>query len=242
MDKFDHEIDDILDNIDFKPITKGLGFHHSLKEQKEVKVNLKRQSESLKNEIETRMNQLNIADSQTNKPNAVNMGELAPFYTETITETKVQETNLFTESEEVAVAYEDNEASMGMRASAWLIDFTILISLMLVTFTAIIYFADLPMEFINTIMVSDDLAISFLVITTMFYIFYFSFFEKTNFSTPGKNIMGLKVKSFSSKNVSLFQSFARSILGIISLPLLGLPMLLKLHDKFTDTIVVHKSK
>ena len=36
-----------MDDFDFKPITKGLGFHHSLQEKSKIKSDLKLQAESL---------------------------------------------------------------------------------------------------------------------------------------------------------------------------------------------------
>jgi hypothetical protein len=47
MQDQDKEIDELLENFDFKPITEGLGFHHSLKETKEIKTNLAEQKRAL---------------------------------------------------------------------------------------------------------------------------------------------------------------------------------------------------
>ncbi len=233
MSDLENEIDDIIDNFDLKPITKGLGFHHSLKEKKEIQIDLKQQSKALQNELETRLSQLNLEKAEANK--AHDMGELAPFYASTDT---VKETDLnLLLGTSTSLNYQ--EASTFTRAVAWLIDCSIIVTLMLTIFSAIIYFSNIPMDVFNVVMVSENLFQSFALISAMFYIFYFSFFEKTIFSTPGKNILNIRVQSV-KENFTLTQSFMRSILGLGSILMLGLPLLLKVHDKLTDTIVVQK--
>ena len=234
----DNEIDRLIDNFELKPITKGLGFHHSIKEKNEIKIDLRKQSKALKNELELRMNQLNVQEKTPAKNKSVNMGDLAPFYQDTSLEkSKLEKTDTITFGDHEVSQIE--EASMPLRFVAWFIDVAILTTLMITIFSGIIYFAQLPMNVLNMFMVSSDILVSFVVITSLFYIFYFSFFEMTNFSTPGKNILGMKVTSI-KKRVTLMQSFSRSILAISSILLLGLPVLLKLHDKMTDTQIIKK--
>ncbi len=225
------EIDDIIDNFDLKPITDGLGFHHSIKDEKEVKINLRNQTKSLKNELETRISQLDTNKSDTK----VNMGDLAPFYADVAADTPTEETTLDLEKE---VSTIKQEASLTFRLCAWFIDITILLTTILVIFTAIIFFAELPLEFFNIFMVSDELFISFIALSFMFYNFYFSFFDKTSFSTIGKRLMNLRVVRINGQNISYIQAFLRSCLTIVSLPLLGLPLILKFQDKITDTQVI----
>ena len=74
----------------------------------------------------------------------------------------------------------------------------------------------------------------------MFYMFYFSFFDKTVFSTPGKKVLGITVQSTSGNRVKMSQSFMRAVLTLISVATLGMTSVLDLHSKLTDTRVVKK--
>lgn len=225
------EIDSLLEDFELKPITSGLGFHHSLKEKKKVEVDLKQQSQSLKNELETRIEQLDKSDIDAKN---MNMGELAPFYSETMTEEKKEELDLDIEKE---LTVTSAEAGQFLRFSAWFIDVVIIFATMLVTFTAIIYFADLPLEVISKVMISDDILLSFCTIGALFYIFYFAFLDKTLHSSLGKNMLKIRVES-NLKSLSIFQSFNRACLTVFSIPLLGLPIILRFHDSLTDTKVI----
>lgn len=235
MSSFDSEIDDLIDNFELKPITDGLGFHHSLKEKKEVTLNLKSQSDSLQNDIQKRISHLDKPEVSKNV-NSVNMGELAPFYSANLDTPIAKEINLEVREE---VSY--SEPSISIRLCAWSIDVFVLITIMMVTFTGMMYFSKLPMESLNVFMISDELFISLMLITTMFYVFYFSFLDKTSYSTVGKRLMDIKVVSTDGA-MSLTQAFFRSCFTLISIPLLGLPLILKIHDKITDTMIVESNE
>ena len=235
-ESIENEIDNLIDNFYLKPITDGLGFHHSIKDEKEIKISLKQSSKALNNEFETRLNQMNIS---TEDKTSVNMGELAPFYADT-TEVKVEPQQILElATKEIQETINEIDASLPMRFCAWFIDLSILLTTMLVTFTSIIYFSELPMEIINVFMVSDELFMSFTLLSLMFYTFYFSFFDKTSFSSVGKRVLNLKVIGIKG-NISLVQAFTRVSLTLVSVALLGLPLFLKLQDKMTDTRVVNK--
>ena len=78
MDNTENDIERLIDDFDFKPITDGLGFHHSIQNKKDVKVNLKKQSMDLQSELEQRISHMTAQKSENQS--SVNMGELAPFY------------------------------------------------------------------------------------------------------------------------------------------------------------------
>jgi len=235
MSDIEQEIDDLIENFDMKPITDGLGFHHSLQDKRNITVSLKGKKKSLAADFENRMNQLK---TETPKTTTINMGELAPFYNSQEGDQPVRELNLNqdTNTAENVMIANNYEATLGLRFGAWLLDMAVLTTLMFLLFTSIIFLAELPLEFFSIFMVSDDILISFLVITSLFYTFYFSFLDCTAYSTVGKRILGLKVKSTKGR-MNLVSSFFRSCITLISIPLLCLPIMLKLHDRLTDTIV-----
>lgn len=245
MQENDHEIDDLLENFEFKPITEGLGFHHSLKDKKEVKTNLKAQSDSLKNELKIRTEVLERQKPETPSNKPIHRGDLAPFYESTNSEIEAP-TLQMNEIEDVPIEESietSKEATLVTRSIAWLLDCSILIVSMAITIASIIYFAELPLDSLSVLMVTDEILTSFLFISLMYYLFYFLVLDKTSYSTLGKNIMGIKVihSRDDSKRVSLLQTLSRAVISILSIPLLGLPTMLDFHSKLTDTKVISKN-
>jgi uncharacterized RDD family membrane protein YckC len=229
----DFEIDNLLENSDlFKPITDGLGFHHSIKEEKEIKQDLNTKKIQLKDNLENRAKNLNMRSVNVEEK-ALNMGELAPFYQDTSSENKV-ELNL-NKKEEVLL-----EASIEKRILAWAIDLCVISTLLATCLIGVVFIADVPLAFLRENLVEIDILIASLLLSTMFYVFYFTFLEKTDFSTIGKRVLNLKVLRDDGKPISMLQSFSRSVLTLLSLLTLGLGSILKIQDKLTDSIVQEK--
>ena len=151
MNNKDQEIDDILNNIEFKPITEGLGFHHSLKEKKQIKTDLNQQAQALKNELETRVQQVTREALVEKTTNPINRGDLAPFYDESQTQIETKSIlelgNVNTIDTQIK-----SDVTLGLVFSAWILDLCVLFIAMIVTFASIIYFAELPLESLSLLM------------------------------------------------------------------------------------------
>lgn len=226
------ELDDFFEELNFKPITKGLGFHHSLKEKSDVRTSIKTRSLDLKKDFAKRQ----LESSRVSKKNLgkkeVNMGELSAFYSEP--EVNEVNINIVDEVDEAPVV------AMLSRFSAWAIDMMIILSMQLILIVAVIFTAKLPMKTFDSLMLLDGILESFTILTTMFYVFYFTFFDKTNFSSPGKNLLGLKIIGETSNKVTLAQSFMRALISLLSMTLIGLVSILGLTDSLTETKVIRK--
>jgi uncharacterized RDD family membrane protein YckC len=227
-DNFD--IDNLLDDEKiFKPLTEGLGFHHSIKEQKELKADLATKKVVLKEQLETRAKELNLRSTKTNN---ISMGELAPFYSD-----KTEEA---VEVELHSYESELEEASLVTRFGAWFVDAVIIASIITISLVSIIFIANIPLSYIRDNILNLDLILSFMSISILFYSFYFSFFDKTSFSTPGKRLLGLRVLSIKGGPITFIQAFSRVLITLASILTLGLGSILRIQDKLTDTIVVNK--
>ena len=87
-----NDIESIFDgDLDFKPLTKGLGFHHSVKDKKEVSQSLIQKSMELKSDLESRATILN---NNSNHAISTNMGDLSPFYEAKRSESTISANNL----------------------------------------------------------------------------------------------------------------------------------------------------
>ena len=227
-DNFD--IDNLLDDEKiFKPLTEGLGFHHSIKEQKEVKADLATKKVVLKEQLETRAKELNLRSTKTNN---ISMGELAPFYSD--------KTEVVAKVELHSHESDLEEASLVTRFGAWFVDAVIIASIITISLVSIIFIANIPLSYIRDNILNLDLILSFMSISILFYSFYFSFFDKTSFSTPGKRLLGIRVLSIKGGPITFIQAFSRVLITFASILTLGLGSILRIQDKLTDTIVVNK--
>lgn len=228
------DIENLLDNDQiFKPLTDGLGFHHSIKEKKEIKADLSTKSIALKEQLESRAKELNLRSIQIEKSDKISMGELAPFYNnEAQSEEPIIDIHMSEETIE--------EATMPSRFGAWLVDLVLITSIITVTLVSIVFVSQIPLSYIRYNIFDLDLIASLLSISLLFYSFYFSFFDKTTFSSPGKRMFGLKVVSIKDRPITLLQAFSRVFITLVSAITLGLGSIIKVQDKLTDTVVVKK--
>lgn len=232
MENNDFDIDKLFDDQNaFKPLTKGLGFHHSLKSEKEVSISLKKSSEMLKNDLEKRAKTLNSSVNLHNE--TLDRGDLSPFYKSD-----------FPTKEEVHPTFEQEiikgprEAVMGKRLGAWLIDAFLVTSMYLVTLILITFISSLDFK----LLLDTQVALSFLKETAplfvFYYLFYFSFFDKTEYSTIGKRALSLRVCDEKGSAITMYQAFLRSFLTLVSLATLGLFSMLDFQSKMTETKVI----
>ncbi len=235
----DIEIDNLLDKGNlFKPLTDGLGFHHSIKEKKDVAISLKQKSMDLKSDLEARAKKLNtsiqLSPSQSNIEVAAKspqmMGELSAFYAQPQTETMHVELEMNETSIETA--------SLSSRFLAYSIDLILVASMLTTTFISALLLSEIPFSFFSDNILNFDFSFLFVALASMFYVFYFSFFDRTSFSTPGKRVLGLRTKTYDQENISFVQGINRSLITLLSFLTLGLGAFLCVQDKLTDSVVV----
>lgn len=242
MNRDEIDFDKLFDeDMPFKPLSEGLGFHHEKKEETklstikarqvdvEKSLNLKIHSQKPTTPIVKKYNINN--DQPVERPN---MGDLAAFY-EPKVEAKIQ-----VEIEEGLSFESQTEASLINRFLAYLLDLSILTTVLAITFLSILISSG-----ISLIVVRENLSIEFISTTILpigmlFYVFYFSFFDKTNFSSPGKKMLNLQVVSYEGESPSMTQTFSRSIVTLFSVLSAGLLSLLDFHGKLTETKVIKK--
>lgn len=232
MENNDFDIDKLFDDQNaFKPLTKGLGFHHSLKSEKEVSVSLKKSSEMLKSDLEKRAKLLNT--SVNLQKETLDRGDLSPFYTNDLPAKEITQPI----AEEIHLIG-SKEASMEKRFAAWLIDAFLVASMYLITLSLITFVSSLDFK----MFLEPKIMLSFIKETAplfiFYYLFYFSFFDKTEYSTVGKRVFSLKVTDERGDAITMYQAFLRSFLTLVSLATLGLFSMLDFQGKMTESKVI----
>jgi hypothetical protein len=195
-----NDIEGLDIDFSFKPITKGLGFHHSKEKQNSIPSTseLQQRASALAESIETA--RANKAASESS--NLFERGELAAFYQKS---EPVQEQI----KEEIPQDFEVEftQASMIRRLGAWFTDLFMVAFLFLFT-TSIIFLSTFNnFEEVISFLIADNLYINFIPVFLFYYVFYFSFLEKTQSSTIGKSILGIKVVDESERTLALYQTF-----------------------------------
>ncbi|MCB9093394.1 MAG: RDD family protein [Halobacteriovoraceae bacterium] len=74
---------------------------------------------------------------------------------------------------------------------------------------------------------------------TFYFLTYFSLSERLDASTTGKRLLGLELVSEKTE-LNFFQTFSRSLMTLLSFPLIGLPMILGIDTFVTNTRVIQK--
>lgn len=229
------DFDDTMDDFDFKPLTKGLGFHHSLQEKTKLKTDLKLQSESLKSDLDERAKKL-LSDSSHQTMKTTHMGELSPFYEEIPTLDEIPSLKNITDKK---IEYRYFDAPMNLRLKAWVMDMGVIITMFAVTVGSLFLLVDMPFDVLAKVMISADIAPSMLLIFSLFYVFYFSTLDKTAHSTLGKNFFNIKVIGM-REDMTLLLSTFKCILSLFSIVSMGMLTVLSVPDQISKTRVVQK--
>lgn len=231
------DFDDSMDDFDFKPITKGLGFHHSLQEKSKIKTDLKMQSESLKADLDERAKKLlGEARPLKNNQNVTHMGELSPFYAEP---SNVDEIPRLRDIAEKKINFRYFDAPMGIRFKAWMIDISIVFTMFVLTICSLFVFAEMPFDILAKVMITNDLGPSMLAVFSLFYVLYFSTLDKTPHSTVGKSLCNIRVIGQHGE-LTLIQTTLKSLLGLVSVLSMGILTILSLTDQISKTRVIQK--
>lgn len=241
IEQEDIDFDKLFDQeLPFKPLTRGLGFHHEAKEEQALGT-LKARSNDLKRSLNDRASNLQKnreASPLSNK----DMGDLAPFYS-----SKPKERVEPIISSEAPAPRSANSRSTSQKSAridlrflAFSIDIAIILSALVVTFLSILISSGISLMVIRENLSVEFAAAYIMPISLLFYFFYFSFFDKTNFSSPGKKVMGIRVVSESSGEVTMSQAFLRSLVVIASAVTAGLMSALDFQGRLTDTKVIKR--
>ncbi|RLA64234.1 MAG: hypothetical protein DRQ88_05195 [Epsilonproteobacteria bacterium] len=194
----DQDLD--LDDFSFKPITKGLGFHH-------------------KKETEVR----NFRPSPRPRAYTPTQNLRTPFK-EPIKKVKEEKVLL--------------QADYRERILAFLIDLIVVLLVTSFTVFTLVYGADLNIQVLISILETHEIILFTFGIFSLYFLIYFSILDLT--STIGKSLMGLELKLENGKRPFLANSFPRALVTLLSLALLGLPLLSNFQNRLSESEIYKK--
>jgi uncharacterized RDD family membrane protein YckC len=209
-------IDDL--EFDFKPITSGLGFHHQKKTEVRPQSLDRPAAQSMAIAPKKEMN--------------VYQNDLSLFYGNQVA--------VPTQQENPAVQVEEKIlplASGSQRVLAYFLDLVFLVSILSLVLTVMARTISLDLVDAWT-MYPHEMTPLVMTLFIGFYLIYFSIFEKSAFSTLGKNILGLRVVNEENRSLSLIVLLVRAFIGLLNFVSLGLFSYFDLQNKVTGSKVI----
>ena len=239
LDEFD------LESFEIKPVTKGLGFHNSTKTKaigarpSKNNLNLKKNM-TLNKKIRSPQSQVKTPHYLQSTPQTVSdpslMSGIEALYSDRKEIKPEHKAPVKTKSKKTSL----KKAAFSTRIMAHICDLLFISLIMLLLFISFFFFAfnDLNLNSL-AVFIKDSLPFLF-VLSFLVYVSYFSLLEPVG--TIGKRLFNLGTFIYrKKKRCSIKASFLRSLISFLSLPLLGLPLILEFQDKMTNTRV-YKTK
>ena len=225
-------IDDLFDDLDFKPITSGLGFHQKNNNPKPAF------TDRVTPQAATVTQSAPSNQSLKHQPTKgeVYQNDLAAFYNNATATAPV--INQIEEQPETTEVKRFRTAARSTRFFAYLADLvfiTSLLSVVVVVMARVIHM-DIVSAWTNYPQEITPLVISLFV---GFYLMYFSIFDKYPGASIGKSLFNLKVvKKVDQKPLTFSELFFRSLVTMASFLTFGLFSYFDLQNKVTSSEVV----
>lgn len=210
----DFELDSMLD---FKPVNKGLGFHH----QQVVARPVTRPIATIRDVVRPRPNIIWDKDVVSSADLTQGLARAAKSPGTTVT------------------AKELVYAGSGQRMGAFLIDVIILVLMVAGTLSLLFASAGLEIGMVARLATRPEFLVYPLILFILFYIPYFTLFESSG-ATLGKSIIGITVQTTEGSSPSAGQILLRSMITLFSLVSAGALFLIDCQGRMTDTRVVRR--
>ena len=230
------EIDDLFDEMDFKPVTEGLGFHHeetkkSFTKSAIVPRNVSGVSIASSNQVSN----LGISNPDIQKHisnNANSREELNAFYSATKSNEidNVQKVDIVKEVVELVVA------SKLLQFVAWSIDLLLISSTVLFTTVMLAFVSGIEIQVLIKLVSMKEMLFFTGSLFIIFYLLYFTILDLA--TSPGKSLLGIYLIKEDNTNVRVINTFLRSLVTLLSMITLGLPSLIDFQGKLSDSKVV----
>ena len=221
-----------FDEVSFKPLTKGLGFH---------------KKEAQKASIGNIVNTGNTQPAPQPLPNKFKGHQVLPSKGQESLGTFYGHSNGWQNpfedtatQEEVEPQADDSreycEAPSFEKLFSFLVDLSLIMGLTFITFLSFFYFSPLKAGDVINFLSSLNFLKFFLVLFSIYYITYFSFLDLGR--SPGKLLFNLKLVDLNGGQLSFKHTFLRSIISLISFLVAFLPLIVDFHGKLSDSKLV----
>lgn len=229
--------EDFFEEFHFKPLSKGLGFHK--KEQETVRFAKRDLQVTSTNPKQVRHSSASFNSIQAKLGTTVNEAsatsiskdDLGAIYSSSPTHSAPLNLNLKKES---VTKYKT--ASKWKQFLAWFIDVTIIAVGQILMLGLLFFAAGIKFSAYKGLLIQPDILVLQLVLFSFIYMLYFTIMDLGQ--SLGKSLLKLKLVNISNSQVSASMTGTRSFVSLVSLVLLGLPLVLGFQDKISDTYLI----
>lgn len=224
----------------FKPMTKGLGFHHDTKRPsfkpspKEVKP-----FGAPKTSVSSTLGSLpKVAGTKAAAtPAATHIPSgLEAFYGAKPATPDVQMNFEPKVEAKVEKTLSHKPAAQTAQFLAWAIDVLVIMSFVVLTGALLVLASGIELRMYSKLISNNDLALFATAMFSIYYLLYFTILDLS--ASPGKTVLGVKLVKTDGKEVSVKHTFGRALISLLSGVALFLPMLLDFQGRLSDTKVV----
>jgi hypothetical protein len=238
---FSDEIDD-LNNLNFKPINKGLGFHKE--EKKSVKKIVKSSSLSpLSARNQPRPDVLSEVKTDFISKDyiAERPQELSAFYSSKIEEPAVKkvekkELNKTSTKKIISAVRKEKDAAVFLQVAAWCIDLIFIVMILGATLSVLSLFSGIEISYFREMLLRPEISIYIAGLFFIYYLLYFSVLDLAG--TFGKSLMGIKLQTVNNKPLRVKHTFVRAFISLTSFLAVGLPLVMDFQGRLSETKVV----
>lgn len=222
----------------FKPMTKGLGFHHDQKRPsfkpspKEVKpFGAKSALAPKQNTMTPSLSASTSAHTTAHVPSG-----LEAFYGQSA-QSSIQQLPELPESktETKSTRPVHKPAPAFTQFAAWIIDLLVIASFVAITGALLVLASGIELKMYSRLISFQDLLTFAAAMFSIYYLLYFTILDLS--ASPGKTVFGLRVVRNDGKSLSVKYTFNRALISLISAVALFLPMVLDFQGRLSDTKV-----
>jgi len=220
-----------LDNLNFKAVNKGLGFHHK---------------EALKNSTPLPKKQKTSLKENSHRP-TVTLGKtannyktfepvaLSPKEMGLLNGTK-EETQNSIENNQPKFIQKTTKAHLLNQMTAWMIDLICISFCLAGTIAAFTLLSGIHASMLISLLDPQESALFLGGLFIIYYVVYFTVLDLQQ--TPGKSLLGVRLERLDGKRIKVKQTFTRAIVSLLSFALIGLPLTMDFQGKLSETRVV----
>ncbi len=222
---FSDEIDD-LNNLDFKPINKGLGFH---REEKSIPKKMASTLTPISARNQPRP-ELNTLEKEYIAERPV---ELAAFYNSKLEEPSVNRINETVIQKNII---EEQPAPVLLQMTAWLIDTVFVFIVLVLTLSVLSFVSGIELSYFGEMVSRPEISIYMAGLFCIYYLLYFTILDLAG--TIGKSMMGIKLTTVNNKPLRVRHTFVRAFISLTSFLAVGLPLVMDFQGRLSETKVV----
>lgn len=202
-----------LDELEFKAIGEGLGFHQQEERPRWHK----------------KMPQQTAPAHQARSNESISREQLGVIYQ---SKTKLDGKNKSEDKSKKTL----KAAGLPERVTAQIVDTIIITFAVAATLAAMLFLAQVPFTQSLQLLTSIDIAPVVMILWLFVYISYFTILETRQ--TPGKSLMRLYVVDMNDERLNLSRSLERTVFRTLSWLALGFPLLMNFHGRLSRSKVV----